>query len=277
MPSETGGDKFGMSQAKRGYHGAVPPPDLSALPESDRASVEAAVQAILNGGGENVKGIALVGEAVPPRRHAGPARLRLVVLLAHTHVATLTNLGRNLPPGVELSLYATNELPRAADVFALELAEQRTRHVLLHGRVPYDHVPITSRLLRLAIERELRVGIRALRANLWGEPPQLTARLEEVLRRLAIVAYQLPPVMGAVGLEGKDADEAALLRDLCARAEVDDGWVAAWEAHRKGEALASPVSIAGDVLTLLEETVALVDAYGAADGMASGPGDSLLD
>lgn len=255
----------------------MPSPELSALPESDRAAVEAAVRAIVDGGGENVKGIALVGEAVPPRRHAGAARLRLVVLLAHTHVATLTNLGRNLPPGVELSIYASNEFPRAADVFALELAEQRTRHILLHGRVPYDSVPITSRLLRLAIERELRVGIRALRGILWGEPAAVAARLEDVVRRLAIVAYQLPPVMGAVGVEGDDADEAALLRDLCARTDGDDGWVAAWEAHRKGEALGSPVSIAADVLTLLEETVAMVDAYGAADGMASGPGDSLLD
>lgn len=224
-----------------------------------------------------MKGIALVGETVPPRRHPGPARLRLVVLLAHTHVATLTNLGRNLPSEVEVSLYAESELPRAADVFALELAEQRARHVVLHGRMPYDRVPITSRLLRLAIERELRVGIRALRASLGCEAAQVTTKLEEVLRRLAVVAHQLPPVMGQPGLQGEAADEAALLRDLCARAEVDDGWVSAWVAHRRGEALPAPVQIAGDVLTLLEESAAMVDAFGAGTGMASGPGDSLTD
>lgn len=260
-----------------GYHGSVPSPDLSALSDTDRASVEAAVEAIVRGGGEMVKGIALVGEAVPPRRHPGPTRLRLVVLLTHTHVATLTNLGRNLPPEVEVSIYAESELPRAADVFALELAEQRTRHLILHGRLPYDRVPITSRLLRLAIERALRAGVRALRSSLWREPATVTTMLEEVLRRLAIVAHQLPPVLGAVGLQGEAADEAALLRDLCRRTEVDDGWVAAWAAHRRGETLSSPVSIAGDVLRLFEETVALVDAHGAADGMASGPGDSLVD
>lgn len=253
----------------------VAPIDLSALAERDRDPAKNAVDAILSGGGEMVTGIALVGEAVPPRRHPGPARLRLLVLLEQTHVATLTNLGRRLPAEVEVSLYATAELPRAADVFALELAEQRARHLVLHGRVPYDRVHITSRLLRLGIERALRVGLQQLRAALWHE--SLASQLEDVLRRLAVVAHQLPPVMGDEGLAGADADESALLRDLCARTEYDDRWVGLWASYRKTQRLESPVAIAGEVLTVLEQTLSMVDGYGAANGMASGPGESLVD
>ncbi|MEM6790751.1 MAG: hypothetical protein AAF715_24745 [Myxococcota bacterium] len=248
--------------------------EVAGVSDEEQRQIDAAVAAIARGGGETVRGLALVGEAVPPRRHRGAARIHLVALVAHAHVATLTNLGRDLPASVALSVFSAAELTRAADVFALELAEQRSRHVTLRGRIPYDQLPITARLLRLAIERALRVEVQALRSALWSGPEPLLGQLRRAVERLATVAHQLPPVLGAPGPESVEADEAALLRDLFGRADADGAWVDRWGAYRQTGSLEGPVRLAGEILHGLDAVVALVDGFGAPPGMAPGPGDA---
>ncbi|MEZ4444423.1 MAG: hypothetical protein R3B72_35445 [Polyangiaceae bacterium] len=242
---------------------------LDALRPDDQTRVEAATRAIVDGGGERIMGVALVGEAVPRRRHDGALHLELLVLLDRSpHVASLTNIGRRLDTDLSLHLFTSAEWLRSADVLALDLAEQRARHVSLHGRIPFADLVITARHLRLAVERELRMCLRDLRegAVRHGRTPLTSERLAPVLRRLAVVAHQLPPLLGEP--PGEAASQLELIAALGDRCGEGRGWLSAWTEDNHAAAGAELLDLVAPLTALVSAVLAEVDAFGASDAMA---------
>lgn len=226
--------------------------DPSPLPEALEARVRSCVEAVVRGAGEQLASVALVA-----RRQGRAAEL--VIVLRRAHAATLANVGhqvaRHVGADLRLSVLTEHELLRAADVFALELAELRDRAVVLHGRAPFADLYSTAGELRLAIERGLRLLGRALRdALVMGEPRDVETDLD----RLATLARHW------VGMEQpalRDDDEAiaAALRDAGASATA---LLAHRAALRDGRAV-EPAVVVADLIEAVDALTRRVDAHGA--------------
>lgn len=226
------------------------PTDLSSLPAALAERVRRCVEAVTRGAGEQLASVALV-----TRRDGRAADL--VLVLRSAHVATLANIGHQVQGlvGGDLALrvLTERELLRAADVFALELADYRARATIVHGEAPFSELYSTAGELRLALERALRTLARSLRDSLaMGEVRDVADdidRLDTIARHW--VAGDAPPahdeaIEKALAAAGIDARPVVALRD----------------ALREGRAI-DPAAAIGDLLEAVDALTGKVDAHGA--------------
>lgn len=208
-----------------------------------------------------VHGSVARGEAVE-----GVSDVNVLVLLDRIDapvLGTLSPLARrwaaagNTPP----LLMAWSEWRRAADAFAIELADMKDAHVVLHGEDPLDALDVDPTALRLQAENELRGKLLQLREGLLlaGDDQDQVGRLlltalpsfttyARAALRLAgrTVPRSTPAVLAAAG-ELLDVSPEPLLR--------------VWTARSRGQALAAPLDdplVTGYHL-FAERTAAFVD------------------
>jgi predicted nucleotidyltransferase len=110
--------------------------------------------------GERIAAAALFGSAVRDEWIEGVSDVNVLVLVDDIDAALL---GRAAPAartamarGVRPLIMERDEWRRAADVFAIELADMKDAHVALHGPDPAAGYVIQNPILRLQAERELR-------------------------------------------------------------------------------------------------------------------------
>ena len=244
--------------------------DLSFLPANDASALAEVLAALQRGLGEKLRSVLLVGAAVPPARHAGRCQLELLVVVSDLHVAALSNLARELRGGprfaVRLQVLTERELLRAADVFTLELADYRARHVLLHGQDPFGTLHYTGAELRGSIEHALRALARRMREGVLSgaiaDAPAAGDAFALVHGGIELLGQVAPYALGLLG-ELAPSDENALLTALARRAQVDASCLlGAVRLIREGNGLVGLGTLA-DVLEVVEATIALVDTVGA--------------
>lgn len=137
--------------------------------------------------GDAVRSIVLYGSAARGEYHAGASDLNLLVLLRHADPALIRRasalarrwVAEGNPPPL---LLAEDELRRSLDIFAIEYADIRDAHRVLHGDDPFAGLEIEPEHLRLQCERELKGALIQLRERYLlsaGEPGEL----DELLRR----------------------------------------------------------------------------------------------
>jgi len=190
--------------------------------------------------GDKLRSVVLHGPAVRGEVITGPRELALLILLADLEPDTLTAagpalskwVGRDLPVP---RLFSPTSLSEATDVFPIELSDVAERHVLVHGRDPFESMPeIDGEHLRLQCERELREKLMRLE-----EAFALSRGKEADLRRLLAGSFPAFSMIfrGCLRLHGDPvpADGAAAAASFCQRAGIDPEPFAAVERLRRGD------------------------------------------
>lgn len=230
------------------------------LPPRAARHIEQAVTALASALGPDLEAAALVGAAMNPARADRGQAPEVLAITTDGALRDLAPLARALhdpmKAGVRVRVLTRRELQRSCDVFALEIAEWKARHALLHGVEPFAGCESSRADLRRAIETELRGLSRrirnrvltALATDATRDDPR--AALLAGVDRLVVSAWHALRLAG----EAPPAEEPAILRALAARvdaAAAADALVPHLDALRRGAKV--------DTLAALYALLALVD------------------
>lgn len=177
------------------------------------------------------------GEAVP-----GVSDINVLLLLDQIDAATLraaSPLARRWVRAGNTAplIMAWSEWQRAADVFAIELADMHDAHEVLHGSDPLAGLAVERPALRLQAERELRGKLLQLREGML-----LAAEAEEDVGRLLLVALPsfITYLRAALRLAGRPVPvrSEAAIEEGARLVEGDPGpFLRVWAARMKREPL----------------------------------------
>jgi hypothetical protein len=221
-----------------------------------RGAADAAARAFSDAFGTQLRSVVLYGSVARDEHVPERSDTNLLVLLAEIEPVGLAEAAPRARTAIEAldappMILGWDDWTRAADAFAIELADMKDAHVVLHGENPLDGLAVETRALRLQAERELRgwlVRLHTAMLLLAESPDELGALLVAGLPGLATylrAALRLAgrPVPGdmrgvlttGATLVGTSAD--ALLRVLHARttatslaAPIDRPLVAGYDA-----------------------------------------------
>jgi hypothetical protein len=245
---------------------SLPPPPVPWLSRRARRALNDAQRFLERRFGESLRSLVLVGRAAHPTRedHAsGPELLAVLDPRAIDDVAALADALRGpIHAGTRVHLSTIDELERSADVCTLELAEWKSRHVLLSGVDPFANVTWRQDDLRRDLERELRSLARELRDRVLAaiasraDRSQADAAVAEGVDRLVIVAHHALCLV-----DGRaPVDEPAALVALAAKCDADPTpIVAALASLRAGGAVDDPVATLRALLAVIRPATSFID------------------
>lgn len=244
--------------------GAMPAPDW--LPQRSRDLVEAALAACETTMPDQLRAVCLVGGAARRERdlRGSSELLELLIVVDQLPTSRLPELAEKLRDplkgGLQLRTVTHAELLGSVDVQALELAEWRDHHVLLHGDDPFTDLVLAPADLRHEIERALRGLSQRLRNRLLWCMATEQRRLDVVLREGVDLLFSLAHHTLALVGQAPERDDTALLGQLGRWLDAD---VDAIEALRQrlmtGQAAGDPLAELGALATLIELACARVD------------------
>ncbi|MGH7445325.1 MAG: hypothetical protein ACREKM_10630 [Longimicrobiales bacterium] len=217
--------------------------------------------------GDALRSVLLFGSIARGEAIDGVSNVNLLVLLDDVNTARLGKAAGHAERwrkanAVPLLLEAS-EWQRAADVFAIELADMHDAHEVLSGTDPIAEHTVAPRALRLQAERELRGKILQLRSGLLaaaGASDRIGALLVAALPSFAtylraalrLAGRPVPPHMDQVlsaGARLVGAEPAGLLAAHAARIE------------RKPWKVSLDDAVVETYHTAAERTAAYLDAF----------------
>ena len=215
--------------------------------------------------GAKLEGALLVGAAMSPaHQHRGraPEIVAVVTDGGQDLGAVARGLHGPMSEGARLRLLTRRELERSCDVFALEIAEWKARHHLLHGEDVLAGLTVHRADLRRGLETELRgLGRRIKNRVLTGlatdgkrdDPHQA---IVDGIDRLVVAAHHSLVLLGA----SPPPEEPATLRALAAKAGADAEPLLGHLARlRGGETRFDALEVLVALLALVEPAIELVD------------------
>ncbi|MGQ0815559.1 MAG: hypothetical protein ACT4O1_14060 [Gemmatimonadota bacterium] len=121
--------------------------------------------------GDRVRSALLFGSVARGEYVADVSDINVLLLLDHIDSATLKKASKATRTWIKSSreaplVFEIGQWRRAADVFAIEIADMRDAHETLHGEDPLAHAVIADEALRLQAERELRGKLLQLQTGL---------------------------------------------------------------------------------------------------------------
>jgi hypothetical protein len=238
------------------------------LPAKSLAAIEAAKTALERGLGDALSSVVIVGAALNPTRGDRAQAPELLAIVKGAYLARLGALAEALSApmraGVRVRLLTTEELSRAADVFALEFSEWKARHRVLLGSDPFAETQVTREHLRHSIELELRGLSRRIRnrvlAGLAAGPSRddPSQAIRDGVDRLLVAAHHLMVLTG----DGALADDAALLAALEKRCAVETkAFAAALGSIRAAKSPIAPLDALSTLLSVTDALAQWVDRY----------------
>ncbi|MDP3275802.1 MAG: hypothetical protein Q8Q09_11440 [Deltaproteobacteria bacterium] len=239
---------------------------LTWLPATTRELIEQTRSLLATTLGADLEAICLIGSAVNPSRGDRARSPELLCIVAHDRLAELADLAkaiaRPMQQGVRVRLLTREELDRSSDVFALEIAEWKARHRLIHGADPFATVTWTRADLRRAIETELRgltrrVRNRVLAGMAVGPARDNPARaVADGVDCLLVAAHHV-----LVMVDGEaPTEESALLSKLSEKTKVDvSRLVAVLPTLRAANTSPSTMDTLNALLAITEATTRWVD------------------
>ncbi len=171
-----------------------------------------------------------------------------------------TALRSSTAAGIRPRLVTVDELRRSADVFALELAEWKTRHWLIAGEDPFGDIHIEPAHLRHALEFQLRGLGRRLRNRVFlglaGNPGEAGRAVFDALDTISISAHHT-----LVCLQQKaPLTDTHAVRALGEAADLDVAAVLAIYERTRGAGSVPDVASALDtLLPFIENLTRIVD------------------
>ena len=176
--------------------------------------------------GERVRALALFGSAARGEWISGLSDVNVLVLVDDVDAALLARAAPQVQAswehGVRPLVMELEEWRRAADVFAIELADMRDAHVPLAGADPLDGLAIDPLMVRLQAERELRAKLLHLHQGMLmgaGDPGRLG---ELLVRSLPSFTTYLRAALRLAG-EPVPAGSAEVIERGCRLAGADPG------------------------------------------------------
>jgi len=236
------------------------------LPAKTRGWIDDAVGAAERALGDGFVAAALVGAAATPSRQDRAQGPQVLVIAKALPMDAVRRLGEAARPamkkGVRLRTLTSSELERSCDVFALEVAEWRDRHVLLAGDDPFARCDITDADLRHGLEAGFRGLKRRLRNRVLadlgsgGRTDHADAAIREALERLLALAHH------ALALDGAEPprEEPALIEAFAKAVGASPAPALALRARvRKAEPIRAPLEDVEALLTLIEPGADYID------------------
>lgn len=220
--------------------------------------------------GPSLKSVLLFGSAATGDFVEGVSDYDVLIVADSLGVDTLRKLSEPLRKWCESGhptpqLFTPEELQRSADAFPIEFLDMQQARKVLFGEDPLASISVAEDHLRLELERELKGKLLLLRRKslmVIDRPAELEALLEAsvatflVLGRAALRLFQptIPP------------QKTAALRELARRLSLEVGPILEWAEIREGKQHAPRGE--AEVLTLfrayldtLEKLVAAIDAF----------------
>lgn len=239
--------------------------ELHWLPTKTRRSIEAAVTGAERALGSRLEAAVLVGAAASPARADRARAPQVLVITSDLPGTQLRELAAQvhdaMRANVRVRVLTSGELTRSCDVFALEVAEWRDRHVSLRGDDPFADCTIEDADLVRSLEAAARGLVRRLRNRVLadlgtdGRRDDAANAVGDAIERSLVIAHHY------LALQGEPpAEEAALLDAISEAAGLDPKPVhALHEELRSRGRVAKPVDAAVTLLPWLEGIVELVD------------------
>ncbi len=248
----------------------MPVPDW--LPQRSRELVEAALAACVTTMPENLRAVCLIGGAARRQRdlRGSSEHLELLIVVDQVPTSQLPALAEGLREplkgGLQLRTVTHAELRGSVDVQALELAEWRDHHVLLHGEDPFSSLVLAPGDLRHEIERALR-GLSQRQRNrlLWcmaTEQRRLDVVLREGVDLLLNLAHHTLSLVGSA----PEQDDVALIGQFGAWIGADMSVVEALRQRlMAGQAGEDPLAELSQLSVVIEAACGRVDGLRIAD------------
>jgi len=237
------------------------------LPAKTRGWIDDAVAACQQVLGDGFVAAALVGAAATPSRQDRARGPQVLLVAKALPMGIVKRLGEAARPamrkGVRVRTVTASELERSCDVFALEIAEWRDRHVRLAGDDPFARCDVTDADLRRGLEAGFRGLKRRLRNRVLadlgsgGRTDHADAAVREAFERLLSLAHH------ALALDGADPppEEPALIEAFAKAVGADPKPVLGLRRRvRAAEPIRAPLDDAEALLGLLEPGTDYVDA-----------------
>jgi hypothetical protein len=216
--------------------------------------------------GKDLLAVLAVGSAVNPARADRDLEPELLVVVTKLPVTTLGKLAQQMHgamrQGLRLRVLTDEEMRRSADVFALEMAEYRDRHVLTYGSDPFADITIAPADLRRSLEQGLRGLGRRMRNRVLaglgtdGARDNPNRAVAQGIERLLVLAHH------ALGLLGEEPPrkEDELLEALAAKADADAKPLIKRLAQlRAGEPIHDPIPALGELLSMCDGACRWID------------------
>jgi hypothetical protein len=247
------------------------------LPPRAARLIAQTVVALAEALGPRLEAAILVGAAMNPARQDRARAPEILAIAAPEALEDLTLLSLRLREfmlqGVRVRALTHDELAGSCDVFALEVADWKDRHRLLHGRDPLPALSVSPAHLRHALETELRGLSRRIRNRVLAglatdqrrDDPALA--LGDGVDRLTVVAHHALLLAG----EAPPREEAALLSRLAACAGADAGPLLEHLARlRSGDHL-EPAAALHALLQVVQPATAYIDRLTPCDPPGRAP------
>jgi predicted nucleotidyltransferase len=160
------------------------------------------VQKLRDVASDNLKSVILYGSSVSGEFQAKHSHLDVLCIVERTDMARI----EALQPAVEWwmrkgnpepRIFTADELPRSADVFAIELLDMKERHKVLFGEDVFAGLAVPLRYHKLQVERELRTNSLRLRQTLLVAPKK--ARLGIMISSVSSFAALFRHALIALG------------------------------------------------------------------------------
>jgi predicted nucleotidyltransferase len=190
--------------------------------------------------GDEVRSILVYGSAARGGFVEGASDINVMVLLDRLDVPILRRAaapvrrwveGGNPPP----LFLSAEELRRSLDIFAIEYADIRDAHRVLHGDDPFASLRISDEHLRLQCERELKGALIQLREHLLLAGDDADAAGALLAGSLASLVVLFRTVARLTGGDAA-ADAESVVRAVAGRIDADAApMLAALRARRGGE------------------------------------------
>lgn len=238
------------------------------LPEKTQALVEATAAALDKALGRTLEATLLVGNAMNPAR---PDRARNPEILAFTEggrAPDLVQLSRALHEpmgkGARVRVLTHRELDRSCDVFALEIAEWKARHLLVSGKDVLSRLTVDPYDLRHGLETELRGLSRRIRNRLLtglatdGRRDDPGDAVLVGYDRFLVCGYHALVLFGAV----PPRDEMGIVKAVGERLKIRHAEVSVHlAALRTGEVKVDSIRAFADLVAMSEPLLDAVDAF----------------
>ena len=236
---------------------------MAKSPEQVARALVTSLQAVLN---QRVECAVLYGSAARGEYVEGESNVNVMVLLDNIDTGTLSTVApvaaRWAKEGHHPPLIMEREQwRRAADVFAIELADMRDAHTPLHGVDGVATVQVASSDLRHQAERELRGKLLQLQTGLLmsAESPEAVGAL--LKKALPSFTTYLRAVL-RLAARNLPATTPEVIRESAALVGVSpDAWLEVWQARVQHKPLKLRLtdSIVEQYHTAAEQTAVYVD------------------
>lgn len=243
--------------------------NMSWLPKRTQDRILVAASDVERALGDALICLALVGAAVHPDRTDRAQTPELLVIATSIDNDALHRLAKeakdSMRSGIRLRVMSEEELKGSTDVFALELAEYRARHVLISGEDLLADLELDEGDLRHSLEQGLRSLARQMRnrvlaAAVHGPASRVDPNhaTRQGLNRFTVLARHSMRLLG----HEPPASDVKLIRFVSDLMRVDGAKLLQdMVSLRSGQQLSDPLLAVAHLLVVLNPLIGAVDAH----------------